>query len=326
MIRAPSSRFVLGLFAGLAAALLLGESITRLSLPEDLKPFLGEDSPLTGVYRPDPDLGADYRSMDDFRAQYRDRLRQLEAPNRPQQTWAWFGNSFVQAHGMLGDMAEADHPDVRMFYLQRNAQLPLQIAQLRLLLHSGFKPERIVLVLVPNDVLSLARQPLRTMTANSRGAIVYRWRRGPSLCNPLFRSSRLALLAWIRSGRHSGNPSFRPSRITEEPPASLKQDLATIFSILAEVTHRYGVPTTVMLLPNREQIFGQAGYALQDYECRCCRANGIDCFETHDLFANQTDKLSLFLPDWHFTDKANRMLLDGLYRHWREQATSNGTS
>jgi hypothetical protein len=320
VIRPLPIRFVVGLLAGFAGALLLGEIITRLCLPEDLLPFLGEASPLTGVYRPDSEIGVDYRSVEGFRAQYRERLRELEEPNRPQETWAWFGNSFVQAPQMLGDTAQIDRPDVRMFYLRRNSQLPLFVAQLRLLLDSGLKPDRVILVLVPVDVLPLAKHPLHTIGVNSRGAIIYRWRPPQAPFNALLRSSRLALLAWVRSGRHTANPSFRPRLVTEEVPASVKQDLDTIFRVVGDVSRKHRVPVTVLLLPNREQIFGKAGHALQDYECECCRAKGIDCFDARDLFVNGSDKLSLFLPDWHFTDKGNRILLQGLYRHWQEQA------
>jgi hypothetical protein len=319
VIRPLPVRFVVGLLAGSAAAFLLGELITRLCLPDDLQPFLGEASPLAGVYRPDSEIGVDYRSVEDFRAHYRKRLRELEAPSRPQETWAWFGNSFVQAPQMLGDTAQADRPDVRMFYLRRNSQLPLFAAQLRLLLDSGLKPERAILVLVPADILPLAIYPLHAMGANSRGAIIYRWRPPPVPFNALLHSSRLALLAWVRSGRHTANPSFRPRLVTEDVPASVKQDLDTLFRVVGDVSRKHRVPVTVLLLPNREQIFGKAGHALQDFECECCRAKGIDCFDARDLFVNESDKLSLFLSDWHFTNKANRIVLQGLYRHWQPQ-------
>lgn len=323
MIRPLPLRFLLGLLAGLAVAFLLGELITRLCLPEDVLPFLGEASPLTGVYRPVPQLGVDYRSVDDFRAQYRNRLRELEQPNRPKRTWAWFGNSFVQAQGMLGDMAQVDHPEVRMFYLRRNVQLPLQVAQLRFLLESGLKPQRVILVLVPNDIVPLAKQPLQSLAVNGRGAIVYRLRPPPAPFGALLHSSRLALVAWVRSARHTANPSFRPKLVTDEVPASVRQDLATIFGVIGNLSRTHGVPVTVLLLPNREQIFGKTGHALQEFECERCRANGIDCVDAHDLFVNESDKLSLFLPDWHFTDKANHIILDALYRHWQQQTDAN---
>src|SRR4051794_35734596 len=90
-------RFVGGVLAGLIAAVLLGEAFSRISAPADLKAFLGESSPRSGAYRPDPDVGVAYRSLADFRAENAVRLRQLEKPGLPSRTWLWFGNSFVQA-------------------------------------------------------------------------------------------------------------------------------------------------------------------------------------------------------------------------------------
>ncbi|HEY4285191.1 MAG TPA: hypothetical protein VGM62_19175 [Chthoniobacterales bacterium] len=325
MIRPQRLRFFIGLIAGLAGALLLGELTTRLRPPEDLLLFLGDASPLTGMYRPDPELGADYRSVEDFRERYRERLRELEEPSRPKQTWAWFGNSFVQAQGMLGDMAQADRPDIRMFYLRQNTELPERVAQLRLLLDSGFKPERVIMVLLPIDLIPLGKQPLNSIAVNSRGAITYRWRPAPPPLDALLRSSRFAQLAWIRSGRSTGKSPFQPrSQSDDELPITLKKDLTTIFRVAAATCRTHNVPLTVLLLPNREQIFGKAGYTLQDFERERCRAEGIDCFDARNLFVNETDKLSLFLPDWHFTDKGNRMILDALYSHWQQQ--KKGTS
>ena len=310
-------RFVAGLVIGFALSILLGELITRLRLPDDLQPFLGEVSSLTGVYRPDPDLGADYRSLDDFRAHYAARLKELEEPSRPQRVWAWFGNSFVQAPDMLGDMAQSAVPEVRMFYLRRNAQLPLHIAHIRLLLDSGLKPARIIFVLLPIDTAALGTQPLRTMAVNSRGAITYRLRPPQPPFDALIRSSRLAMLAWVRSGRHVGNPQFKPKHVTDFVAPELGDDLGTIFRILGATCRRHHVPVTVLLLPNREQVFGKAGYALQDFVRERCRVEGMDCFDLRDLFVQEKDKLSLFLPDWHFTTKANRIVLAALLGHWK---------
>lgn len=309
----------MGSVAGFAAAILLGELITRLHLPDDLSPFLGEGSALIGIYRPDPELGADYRSPEEFRAKYGERLRELEQPNRAERTWAWFGNSFVQAQGMLGDMAQTDHRDIRMFYLRRNTELPLQLAQMRLLLDSGLKPERVILVILPIDIVPLGKQPLRTIAVNSHGAITYRRDPVAGPLDSLLDSSRLALLAWIRTGRNTGQPDFEPKRLTDKMSASLTRDLTTIFNVVGRVSRQHHVPVTVLLLPNREQIFGTAGHAFQDFVSARCRDEKIDCLDATNLFVSETDKLSLFLADWHFTDKANRIVLDALYAHFQRQ-------
>ena len=218
---------------------------------------------------------------------------------------------------MLGDMAQDAVPEVGMFYLQRNTQFPLHFAQVRLLLDSGLKPERVILVLLPIDITPLGKQPLRTMMVNSRGALTYRMRLPMPPFDALIRSSRLAMLAWVRSGRHVGNPSFRPRRTTEFIVRPLQDDLTTLLHVLGATSRRHAVPVTVVLLPNREQVFGKAGYAFQDFVRERCRLEGMDSFDARNLFDGETDKLSLFLPDWHFTSKANRIVLRALLAHWK---------
>lgn len=318
-------RFVAGLAAGFLLSLLLGEMITRLRSPDDLQPFLGENSSLTGIYRPDPDLGVDYRSLEDFRSLYTARLKELEDPRRPQRIWAWFGNSFVQAPGMLADLAQNQSPEIAMFHLRRNAEMFVHVAQIRLLLESGLKPERIILVLLPLDTASLGRQPLETIKVNRGGAITYRLRPPPAPFDALVRSSRLALLAWVRSGQHVGNPSFQPKRSTEFITPSLQKDFAAILRVLGATARKHHIPVTILLLPNREEIFGKDGYAPQDFLHERCRIEGLDCFDARNLFANEPDKLSLFLPDWHFTDKANRIILAALRSHWEDAREGNTT-
>ncbi len=315
--RPPRRRFVAGLAAGFLLSLLLGEIVIRLRLPDDLQPYLGEDSSRTGIYRPDPDLGVDYRSLEDFRSLYADRLKELEDPARPRRIWAWFGNSFAQAPGMLADMAQTQFPEIAMFHLRRNAEMFVHVAQMRLLLESGLKPERIIFVLLPIDTVSLGRQPLETILVNRGGAITYRLRAPPATFDTLVRASRLAQLAWVRSGQHIGNPSFQPKQSTEFMTPSLQEDFAAILSVLGATARKHQVPVTILLLPNREQIFGKAGYAPQDFLRARCRAEGLDCFDARDLFAREQNKLSLFLPDWHFTPKGNRMILEALVEHWK---------
>ena len=117
-----------------------------------------------------------------------------------------------------------------------------------------------------------------------------------------------------------GNPKFRPKRLTESVVPALQADLATIFHVLGETTRQHHVPVTVVLLPNREQIFGKAGYAVQDFMRELCRLERMDSFDARDLLVDERDKLSLFLPDWHFTAKANRIVLSALLAHWKTES------
>src|SRR5262245_42699541 len=102
--RVPWGRFLLGVC--LAVALLAGiaEVYLRLFAPGDPHPYLGDASPLTGIYRADDDFSVSYASWEALCADNAERLRvylpfESHADGRP--LWAFFGNSFVQAPGML---------------------------------------------------------------------------------------------------------------------------------------------------------------------------------------------------------------------------------
>src|SRR6266567_747442 len=93
-------QFLLGGVLAAGLLLALAEAFLRLFPPPDLHPYLGEDSPLAGLYAPDDDFGITYRDWEAFRADNAERL----APCLPfrghpdrRKVWAFFGNSFVQA-------------------------------------------------------------------------------------------------------------------------------------------------------------------------------------------------------------------------------------
>ena len=317
-------RFGLGFSLGLAAPLLVAEIFVRLLPPSDIQAWLGENSQLADIYRPDPILGADYRSFEDFRRDYAARLGKLGPLDSAQPTWAWFGNSFVQAPDMLEETAQLELPGIRMFYLARNEPVNLRVVQVRLLLKNGLRSQRIVFALLPIDVAELGKQPLASILVTSHGAITYRVRNpGPPL-DALLRVSRLATVAWVRSGRHVWDRSFRPTQVAWTLPPMLAGDLRKFMSVLGEASRKSAVPITVLLIPNREQIFGTAGFALQDAVAEMCRGERLDCFDARQVFGSATDKRSLFLPDWHFTPRGNRLLLTHLLAHFdqRNAATS----
>ena len=72
-----------------------------------------------------------------------------------------FGNSFVQAAGMLGDTAQAELPDRQIFYLKRNEPIYLRVAQFRLLLVNGLRPERAFFIVLPS--ISSASRSIRSL-------------------------------------------------------------------------------------------------------------------------------------------------------------------
>ncbi len=312
----PASwKFLAGVLAGILLPLLMAEMFLRGFPPEDIHEYLGEESPTTGVYCADPEIGADYRSFEDFQAGVEPMIKELGPLTSPLATWALFGNSFVQAGGMLGDTASAALPDIRMFYLQNNEPLFLRVAQARQLLRNGLRPQQLIFVIMPIDMLRLGKQPLSAIQVNERGAITYRVRSPEGPLSILNKTSRLALTLWVRSGQHVTHPSFRGSVVTSAVPSWLEEDLHTMLRVLGELTREYGVPSTILLLPNREQIFGQTQFALQDSIVAICQAEGLDCYDARELFLNDSDKPSLFLPDWHFSERGNHMLFQALQDH-----------
>src|ERR671937_775564 len=95
----------------------LGELYLRRFPPKDLQPYLGDESPLTGPFVPDPDFGVAYRSWAAFRDDNAERLGEylpLEHAADARPVWAFFGNSFVQAPGMLADTARSGVPARRV--------------------------------------------------------------------------------------------------------------------------------------------------------------------------------------------------------------------
>src|SRR5262245_54989454 len=241
--------FTLGLLSSLAAILLIGEAFARLSLPRDIRQHFGDDAVRRGIYRPDPELGADYQSYEDFRADNATRLAELGPLDAPTPTWLFLGNSFVQAPGMLADTAQRMRPDLRIVHLQKNVELPLRAAQARQLLSAGLWPQRIFFVLLPVDMLHIGKRPLSFIAVTEQGAIATRLRWPDAPWSLLIPGSRLATIAWIRSGRSDGDPSFTLRRIAETPSARVRDDLSRILNHLADTSRRFDVPVTVVVIP-----------------------------------------------------------------------------
>ncbi len=319
-IRTARWRFALG--AALAGALLLGlaEVYLRLFPPRDLHPYLGEASPLTGLYQRDDDFAVTYRSWEAFRDDNAERLQPYlplrgHAGRRP--LWAFFGNSFVQANGMLADTARARVSDHRVFNLGRNEHLYVRMAQVKLLLENGLEPERIFMLLMPVDLLALGGQPLDTLRVSGRGALVYEPRYPAGPLGWLVRHSRTAFTAWARAGQQRGNPGFRPATLCRGPDETMRADLRRLFTNLARVTHEHRVPVTVMLVPAFEQIMQREGFGLQDALAPMLRELGYDVFDPRAAFLGAPDRPGLFLPDKHFNERGNQLLLGALLEHLR---------
>jgi hypothetical protein len=309
---APKAHVALGFVAALLAVLVLGEAFARLYLPPDIRRQLGQDPQGLAIYKADPVLGADYHSYPDFHAANAERLSQLGPLSAQVPTWLFLGNSFVQAPGMLADTARQALPGIRIFNLARNVDLPLRAAEARLLLGQGLEPRRIVFALLPNDTLQIGQRPLSFIDVNAAGAIATRVRWPGPPWDSVMQSSRLATIAWIRSGRGVGNPDFRGANVAERPLLPVLDDLRRILSTLAIAARDHNAPVTVLAIPNREQIFGRAGFGFQAALRELCLELHLDYYNAGEAFLEDTDKRSLFLPDWHFSARGNQLLLRGL--------------
>jgi hypothetical protein len=125
--------------------------------------------------------------------------------------------------------------------------------------------------------------------------------------------SRLALLGWTSSGRLSHSRyALRTRNITESVPPGVAEDFRVMFGELGRLARRHGVPITVVLLPDRRQVFSPSKFTLQKTLLTLLREAGVDALDVAPVFLAQPDKRALYLPDWHYTDLGNRVVIDAL--------------
>jgi hypothetical protein len=304
--------------AGFAVLLLAGlaEGYLRLFPPKDFDLFAGEASPLTGIYVPDADFAVNYRSFSAFSADNAERigpLLPLAGDGKP--TWAFFGNSFVHAPGMLGDTARDRLTDHRIFFLGRNEPLVVRLAQIKLLLQNGLRPERIFIELMPIDMLTLGPQPLSSLQVTPRGALTYRARLPAGPLGWAVEHSELARLTWYRTGRQVGNPQFRAAALDQGLDPVLCDDLSCLFGNLARITGEHNVPVTIILIPAYQQVLRGDGFGFQDALTTLLRPQGYDIFDPRAAFLAAPEPAGLYLPDWHLTPRGNQLLLREMLAH-----------
>lgn len=294
------------------------ESFLRHFPPTDYEPYLGDASPRRGPFVADDAFGVTYRTFDDFVAENdgpMQRFLPLAAPGPP--LWAFFGNSFVQAPGMLADTLRASVPDRRIFHLGRNEDLFVRFAQIALLLNHGWRPQRIVVALMPVDLVGLGPQPLATLQVTAGGAISYRPRLPDGRMGSLVARSAVARAAWFRAGRQCGNPDFDPRRLLEHIDEPLLSDVRRLFTNLAHVARSAAVPVTVLLVPTYQQILHGAGYGFQDTLTPLLNDLGYDVFDPRDTLTRAASP-ALFAPDWHFSPAGNELLANALLAHLQQ--------
>jgi len=304
-------KFAVGAVLAFVLFLTCGEIFLRFWPVPDLLPFLGDESPLTGPFSPDPDIAIAYRSYGAFRAANAPRVATFDpAPGDNRSVWALFGNSFVHAPGMLADTLREVVTDRRIVNLGRNEPLPVRVAQIRVLLTHGFRPERIFFMILPVDMLTIGPYPLSTWHVTPRGAITYRVSRPPGLGH--LAESRLFLSAWTRSRRHQGNPEFRSHFFNEFVHPLLEADLGRLLAVLSAAGRAAKVPITIVLVPNREQVIADAPDFIQQAIRRIAHVQNIEAIDLRNDFRFQPNKRELFLPDGHFSVKGNAVLITAI--------------
>lgn len=305
--------------AGFAVAALavfaLGELYLRVAPPSDLAQYL-PDGDRAGPFRDDPEFGVQYRSLDALAADNPGRFDPfrplLRDPNA--RVWAFFGTSFAQAPGMLADTTRAHVPQRTTFNLGKNEAFPVRLAQAALLLDSGLKPERIFLVTIPLDALAFVQHGLDQHRATPNGGLVYA-PRVPAVGGALVRNSRLALKGWTRTTLHQNRPFYQPREVNTHIDPVARADVRTVYGHFAKRCARHGVPVTVVLLPNYEQLTRGAGCAAQEMFAEEARAVGFDVCDVTAAFRAWPNTPDLFIPDKHFSDTGNRLLLAELIAH-----------
>lgn len=328
-LRRARVRRSFGFAAAFLGLMVAGELYLRCFPPKEFQTYLGDASPLSGPFRNDPAFAVQYRDWPTFTEVYRDTLTpylplsSMDSPSK--KVWAMFGNSFVQAPGMLADTARNELPGHRIFNLGRNELLFVRLAQIEMLLDNGLKPDRVFVALLPLDLWTFYLHSLNQTETNDRGAITYRARNPGGFIGWWVANSRLALTGWIRTNLHHAHPGFNPSRLPQGLSDDVLADVRYLFENLQRVTSKHGVPVTVILIPNYEQIVKGASFALQDQLTETFRSLGLDVCDVRAAFVNDSQKASLFIPDKHFSLRGNQLLLRAILDHLSEAVPSEGT-
>jgi hypothetical protein len=235
----------------------------------------------------------------------------MSSLNSAEPTWLFFGNSF--AYG-LSLAAKTERPSHRIYYLQEpKDRIHLRIAQARLLLENGLRPQHMFFTLIPLEVREYARTPLSSVYVNRHGAINYRFRLPPRPLDSLVAHSRLALLGWIGSGLHHFDVTLRHSQVSEYLPPAVVEDFRRMFDAIGKLSRDYDVPATIVIFPHRNQILqDRSQFVMQRELERLGKGAGIMVFDPGATLRAHPDRRALFLPDWHHTDLGNEMIAKAL--------------
>lgn len=314
--------FLFGFLLSASLLFCIAEIYLRLFPPVDIFPFMGDDSPLHGIYKSDPEFIATYRSWEDFVEENRAHLEPYmsrlgkERHERTREIWTFFGNSYAQGPGMLCDKVTRAATDIDIFYLRKNDEpLIIRLAQIKLLLEQGLVPNRIFLTLLPVDFLNIGLRPLEDTLVNAHGAITYTINKPVPPFDWLVDHSRLVFTAWIRSGYHQKDRGFWYTHLYQKIPDRLWADVTKLLVSFSKLTESYDVPVTFILIPEKRQTVNRDGFEFQNVLTSLLNKLGFDVFDPRNAFMNQPNPMSLYIPDWHLSEKGNRLLRKELFHH-----------
>ena len=308
---------ILGTLIGLGAMIGGAEEYLRSYPPADILEFLGKASPATGPYRADTDYGRSFRDWEALITDTADTLEPhlpLDADSKP--TWAFFGNSFVQGQGMLGDTVSRAAGDHHIFYLKRLMPLELRLAQMQMLMAHGLRAQRVVVVLLPVDGWCLVKFPIRRIEVTPRGATTYTIDLPPWPLDSLVRTSRVALTAWRRMELHLPQARIEQSQVLQGLPRAAGEDLSRLLAAASRDAGSHGATLTVLLIPAREQTARGAPLGFQRDVALILENLGIDHLDVSELLRLQTDREGLYIPDGHLSLRGNQIVAKALLDHF----------
>lgn len=302
---------------------LLGEAILRCAPPADLQSYIVDSRHSNGPFSADLTLGVAYRSLQSFEDDYKERTAELSRTNQGRPVWALFGNSFVQAPGMLGDSAQAELPGKQFYFLRRNEFMQVRVAQFRLLAQLSQKPEQALFVVLPIDLFGIAENPASLTTATASGSLA---RRMPSMGAGWhwMDQSRLILAAKVRSSRGELVPGFRAKDVMRPLDPLLATELNQMFREVGNIAAKAKIPVTVVYIPNREQIMGDDSSAPQEAFKTAATYGNLPFLDTTPQFRAEADRVGLLIPDGHFSARGNQVLLAAILGGLQKSGLSGG--
>lgn len=310
-MRCAGGLLSLGLFLGAA------ELYLRYFPPSDFHDFLGADSPNAGKLSLGGAFRISFATWDDLK---QDNPRTLSAGSlldpandslkRP---WLLVGSSFAFALAAESQKLFPDHPTVT---LDRRESLVVRLAQIKTLLESGSRPERIFLVTIDVDFCSLAEHRLGNYAVSDLGGLVFAPRVPSGPPGALVANSRLALGVWVRMGFHRDVSLRRSRNLHRDVPDSLCQDLEEILAALGRLSAEYPDRLTILHIPAKKSIVRNEPSAFENALVALCGKHGVDLVDPRVLFLSQPDRDALYIPDGHLSDLGNEIVLRELRRRY----------